>query len=208
MQTIFALHRRATATAVLVVGAVQPVHLDHPTPCAGWDLRMLLEHMSGEDQGFAAAVRATVAGTDVDDAAFAPRPLGAAPATVHAAGAGAVVSAFADAAGLERPVLLPQFGHRFPLETVAGFHLIDTLVHGWDVAATLGTQDAYAAGLGPDLVAAGLAVAEQVPDGPAREAPGAAFAPALPTGASTDPWHRTLTLLGRDPAWTSDALVS
>jgi uncharacterized protein (TIGR03086 family) len=208
MQNIFALHRRATATVLLVVGAVRPAHLDRPTPCAGWDLRALLEHMTGQDHGFAAAVRATLAGSDVDVAAFAPRPLGQSPATSHAAGAGGVVAAFTEAAGLERPVLLPEFGTRLPLPIVAGMHVVDTVVHGWDVAATLGSQADYGTHLDADVVAAALEMAEQVPDGPAREASGAPFGPVLAEPAEADAWTRTLALLGRDPAWAAPAATS
>jgi uncharacterized protein (TIGR03086 family) len=204
METID-LHRRCAAAVRPFTGRVTPVDLARPTPCAGWDLRALLEHMTGQDHGFAAAVRAAHNGSEVDVAAFAPRPLGPSPAADHAAGLDAVVDAFAQAAGLQHPVLLPEFGTRLPLQIVIGMHLVDTLVHGWDVAAALGHQAAYGAHLDTDVVAAALAMAEQVPDGPAREAPGAPFGPALPTPADADAWTRTLTLLGRDPAWQADA---
>jgi hypothetical protein len=78
---------------------------------------------------------------------------------------------------------------------VIGFHLLDTLIHGWDVAATLGTSTDY----DDDLLTAARQQAELVPDGAARTAPGAAFAPALPT--VPDGWPGTLALLGRDPNW-------
>jgi uncharacterized protein (TIGR03086 family) len=176
-----------------------PADLDRSTPCAGWDLRALLEHMTGQDHGFAAAVRAAHAGGEVDVSAFAPGPLGASPAATLAAGLDEVVAAFT--AGAESPVLLPEFGARLPLRTVAGMHLVDTLVHGWDVAAALGVQVDYAAKLDPEVVAAALAMSEQIPDDASREAPGAPFGHALAAPADADPWMRTLTLLGRDPAW-------
>src|SRR5262245_27579189 len=117
MQSILELHRRA-------IDAVRPIvakvgDLDVPTPCAGWDLRTLLAHMTGQDYGFAAAALA-----DVTVEAFAPRD------DAWEGGATAVVEAFA-AADPERQVLLPEFnGMRFPLPVVVGFHLVDTLVHG------------------------------------------------------------------------------
>jgi len=207
MENILALHRRAVGAIRPVVDRVTPADLDLPTPCAGWNLRTLLEHMTGQDHGFAAAVRATLTGADIGVATFAPRPLGPSPAASYAAEADGVVAAFAEAAGLERPVLLPEFGSRLPLPTVAGFHLVDTLVHGWDVAAALGAHAELDAYLDPDLVAAALAVAEQVPMGAPREAPGAPFGPALPVSSEAETWTRTLTLLGRDPAWTNGTLV-
>ncbi len=193
MQTIKDLHRRAFDAIRPIVAEVRPTDLSRPTPCADWDLRALLAHMIGQDHGFAAAVLA-----DVPTDAFAPRePTPGA----HEAGATLVVTAFATA-DPDRQVLLAEFeGHRFPLRSVIGFHLVDTLVHGWDVAATLGIEVDY----DDDLIAAGLAVAEQVPDGPARTAPGAAFAPVLPLASTSTGWPRTLALLGRDPNWTAPA---
>jgi uncharacterized protein (TIGR03086 family) len=204
MENIQELHRRAVAGIRPVLARVTPNDLDRPTPCAGWDLRALLEHMTGQDHGFAAAVRAARAGDEVDVAAFAPRPLGPSPAATLAAGLDEVVAAFA--AGADRPVLLPEFGARLPVPTVVQMHLVDTLVHGWDVAAALGTQADYTAALDREVVAAALAMSEQVPDDASREAPGAPFAHALPAPPDADPWTRTLTLLGRDPAWQAQTL--
>lgn len=184
MQNIVELHRRA-------IDAVRPIvarvgDLDVPTPCDGWDLRTLLAHMTGQDYGFAAAVL-----DDVTVEAFAPRD------DPWEGGADAVVAAFAKA-DPERQVLLPEFnGMRFPLATVVGFHLVDTLVHGWDVAASIGLDVGY----DDELVAAGLEQAERVPGGAVRTAPGAPFAPILPGADEQTGWPRTLALLGRDPNW-------
>lgn len=203
MATMWELHRRSVVALRTVSDGVTPADLVHPTPCAGWDLRALLEHMTGQDHGFAAALTAAREGTDTVVADFAPRPLGPDPAATVATGLDGVLVAFAVADGLERPVLLPEFDRRVPATTVAGMHLVDTLVHGWDVAATLGTADAFAAVLDDETVAAGLAVAEQVPGGDHRTAPGATFGPVVASPDGADPWVRTLSLLGRDPAWTA-----
>jgi uncharacterized protein (TIGR03086 family) len=204
MENIFELHRRAVAGIRPVVDRVTPAHLGLPTPCAGWDLRALLEHMTGQDHGFAAAVRAAASGDEVDVAAFAPRPLGSSPTSSLTAGLDEVMAAFA--AGTDGPVLLPEFGARLPAPIVVQMHLIDTLVHGWDVAATLGMQSDYAAQLDPEVVAAALAMSERIPDDESRLAPGAPFGHALTAPADADPWTRTLTLLGRDPAWQAQPL--
>lgn len=186
MQNIRDLHRRSLDAVRPVVARVRPADLDRPTPCAGWDLRTLLAHMTGQDRGFAAAALA-----DVPAAAFAPRE-----PTAWEAGAAVVLAAFA-AADPDRPVQLPEFaGRRFPLHVVIGFHLLDTLVHGWDVAATLGIEVDY----DEDLRAAAHAQAELVPTGSARTAPGAPFGPVLPAAGTG--WADTLALLGRDPHWT------
>ena len=75
MQT---LHHRALDLAAELVATVRPADLGRPTPCAGWDLGALLAHMTGQNHGFADALRG---GTDV--AAYAPVPgLGAWPGSV------------------------------------------------------------------------------------------------------------------------------
>jgi uncharacterized protein (TIGR03086 family) len=189
MQNIRDLHRRALDAVRPVVARVRVVDLGRPTPCAGWDLRALLAHMIGQDHGFAAAALA-----DVTAEAFAPREpaIGA-----YEAGAAEVAAAFA-AADPARSVLLPELGgRRFPLQVVIGFHLLDTLVHGWDVAASLGVGITY----DDDLLAAAQATAELVPGGSVRTAPGAPFGPVLPQAEELAGWARTLALLGRDLDW-------
>lgn len=191
MQTVVELHRRATDAVLSVVGGVRDSDLARPTPCAGWDLRALLAHMIGQDHGFAAAALA-----DVSAEAFAPREPSV---EAHRNGAAIVVAAFG-AASPNRDVLLPEFGdRRFPLRLVVGFHLLDTLVHGWDVAVSLGAKVRY----DDDLLAAVGEIAEAVPGGEARTVPGAAFAPVLSMAHEELGWARTLALLGRDPHWVS-----
>ena len=102
----------------------------------------------------------------------------------------------------DRDVWLAEFGRRVPLAAAVGFHLLDTLVHGWDVAVAVGRPLDY----DDELAAAGLALAETVPDGPLRDAPGAAFAHAVPVGAGATVWERALALTGRDPRWRAPVL--
>ncbi len=192
------LHRQATALVQPLHARVRAEHLVRPTPCAGWDLRALLEHVVGQDAGFAAAVTASPG--DVGTAAFAAQPLGSDPQATLSAGSRGLLAAFAGADPSAR-VLLPELGARaFPLKAVVGFHLVDTVVHGWDVAAALGEPYEVRG----DLLAAALDQAERVPTGASRQAPGAAFGPDLPAQGAGE-WERTLLLLGRDPAWAAGA---
>jgi uncharacterized protein (TIGR03086 family) len=180
MQTL----RHALDLASDLVTAVRPADLDRPTPCAGWDLAALLAHMTGQNHGFADALRG---GTDV--AAYAPVPgLAAWPDSV------ADLLDAADHPGTDA-VLLPEISteRRFPVPVVLGFQVLDTTAHSWDVATALGRvwrPD-------PPLVAAVLEQARRVPAGAARTAPGAAFAPVLESGEE-DPWLAALALVGRD----------
>jgi uncharacterized protein (TIGR03086 family) len=84
-----------------------------------------------------------------------------------------------------------------------GFHLLDYVVHGWDVARTLGLRFELPAA----VLAAALPVALAVPDDESRSKPGAAFGPARPFAGNDDPLTEIITRLGRSPMWTVDENV-
>jgi uncharacterized protein (TIGR03086 family) len=123
--------------------------------------------------------------------------------SAYAAAADRVLATFSQDGVLQRQFGLPEIstGRTFPGHQVVGFHLVDYVVHGWDVARTLGVP--YAPD--PDAVIAALPIARAVPTGTSRLQPGSAFAPALPLPPHADPLTETLLLLGRDPAWTPAA---
>ncbi|MGA5817250.1 TIGR03086 family metal-binding protein [Kitasatospora sp. NPDC094028] len=198
---IIELHARSLELAAEVVDSVRPGQLDLPTPCAGWTLRGLLEHVLGQHQGFAAAGR----GAGPDLALFADAPVGADVAGDFRRTGAELTAAFRAAAAADRPLWLPEIrdGGPFPLRDAVGFHLLDTLVHGWDVAAVLGRADGLVAAVEreEELAAVLLAVAEAVPDTPEARAPGRAFRPGLEPGGGVGRFDRALALLGRDPAW-------
>jgi len=184
-----AIHRRALDLTSELVGAVRPADLGRPTPCAGWDLAALLAHMTGQNHGFADALRG---GTEL--AAYAPVP------GVEAWQASVADLLDAVAHPATDAVLLPEIttAQRFPVPVVIGFHLLDTVVHGWDVATALGRvwrPD-------PPLVDAVLEQARRVPAGPARTVPGAAFGP-VQAADDRDPWAMALALVGRTVAGTA-----
>ena len=185
-----ARHRDALDVASEVVRAVRPDDLRRPTPCAGWDLRALLAHMVGQNHGFADAVCGPA---DVSATAFAPRPVGEDVAEAWTASAERVAAAFA-AAPAEGEVLLVEISEdrRFPTTTVLGFHLLDTVVHTWDVAVALG-RDFHPGAEVAEIVRRGAAA---IPTGPDRERPDSPFAPALDLPVA-DPWTAALALLGR-----------
>ncbi|GID98385.1 TIGR03086 family protein [Amorphoplanes digitatis] len=178
---------RAVRASVTVVGRISRSDLSRPTPCAEWDLAALLAHMTAQHRGFAAAA----AGHGDDPGVWEPRPLADDHARAYAEAAEAAIDAFA---ANDLDLLLPEIAATpIPRRLAIGFHLVDNVVHGWDVASALGVG--YA--LPDDVLAAALPIAEAVPDGPSRLGPGAAFAPRLPDPGGS-PLDRILTLLGRD----------
>ena len=197
MTDIRELDARAVLASVSVVASMTAGDLGRPTPCAGWTLADLLGHMTAQHDGFAAAAEGRGADPDV----WRSGPPGGDPVAGYTAAADRVIAAFAGPGVLERTFALPEIavGLEFPAVQAISFHFIDYVVHGWDVARSLGRP--YS--LDADLVRAALPVAEAVPDGATRQRPGAAFAPRLGRlpGADADPMGRILALLGRSPDW-------
>jgi uncharacterized protein (TIGR03086 family) len=187
------IHSTAVLHSIDVVAQVSPDDLDGPTPCAHWTLRDLLAHMTVQHHGFAAAARGLGAEPARWDVTTVTDPLG-----TYADAAHDVVAAFADATA-ETPFALPEFGTDVvvPGELAIGFHLVDYVVHGWDVAAALGR----AFTVPDDVAAAALTVALAVPDGEFRDADVSPFARAVDAAAGDD-LDRTLRHLGRNPDWS------
>jgi uncharacterized protein (TIGR03086 family) len=116
----------------------------------------------------------------------------------YGAAAERVLAAFAAEGVLNRDFALPEISPqlRFPAEQAIGFHLVDYVVHEWDVARALGVSH----DLEPGLLAAALPIALAVPDGENRRRPEAAFAPRVTTeGRGT--LDKIVALLGRRPDW-------
>jgi uncharacterized protein (TIGR03086 family) len=196
MDQIIAGNARAVQRSVQIVNQARPEDLGKPTPCAGWTLADLLTHMTVQHYGFAAAAE----GDGADLGHWQAGQLDQAGlVTEYARAADRVTGAFAAAGVLDREFCLPEISTRVPIPArqAIGFHLVDYVVHGWDVARSLGLRYDIDA----DVLGAALAVAQAVPnDHERRGRPGAPFAPRLGS-ASDEPLDRVLTLLGREPDW-------
>lgn len=188
-------HRIAVLASIDVVNRVTAADLDRPTPCSGWTLGDLLSHMTVQHRGFAASAR----GGGHDITLWHPEPADD-PVVEYGAAAADVLDAFAPDEVLEATCALPEFGAdvTVPGRAAVSFHFIDYVVHGWDVARTIGV----AFELPIDVLEAALPVAMNVPAGDYRSSPGAAFGPALEPPAAPDLLATILAHLGRNPEWT------
>ena len=189
------LNSRAVKASVELVSQVTPDDLGRPTPCSQWTLGELLAHMTVQHRGFAAAA----AGRGADPRVWQPGSPAADPVGGYAEAAEAVLAAFAEEGAADRQFALPEIaaGTTFPGRQAMGFHFVDYVVHGWDVARSLG------AGFEPDpqVLAVALEVARAVPDGPSRLGPGSAFRPPVAAPAQAGALDQIVALLGRSPAW-------
>jgi len=183
------------ADLAAVTGGITPGQLHDPTPCAGYDVAQLREHIVGWLETFAAgfadpagqAPRASLDGYQAPaDAAGAVRS--AAATLIHALRAGAA----------RRPLLLGSSA--MPGELALGMIVWEYQVHGWDLARATG-QD-----WSPPPAAAeqSLAFAPAMLT-PGYQGEGKAFGPPVPVPAGAPAFARLLGLSGRDPGWRRPA---
>lgn len=186
------LDAEAVRVSAELVSRIGTADLGRPTPCAGWTLTDLLAHMTSQHRGFAAAA----AGDGADPRHWAD---GNATPAGYLDAAAEVRAAFAAPGVLDRAfcVLPISATMTFPARQAIGFHLVDYVTHGWDVARSLGLR--YE--LPQDVLDAALQIALAVPDGEARLIPGASFAPRVAGHEQAPALDRIVALLGRRPDW-------
>jgi uncharacterized protein (TIGR03086 family) len=163
-----------------VVGGITPDDLDNATPCAGFTVRGVLEHMIGGATMFAAAYRGEEpTEPDVSD------PLnGVLPALTS------LVEAMHAPGALDRTVQSP-FGP-VPGTAFASFVVLDGLVHGWDLATATGQQYAPRDALVADVEAFARETLDPLRDGDT-------FAAAVDPPAGATPMERLAAYTGRTP---------
>jgi uncharacterized protein (TIGR03086 family) len=181
-----------------VVSDVTPADLALPTPCEGWTLLELLAHMTVQHHGFAAAARGFGADPEIWRVETVVDAVKSDHVRAYADAAHEVIDAFGADGTPEAVFELPEFGAGavFPGAMAMGFHFVDYVVHGWDVAASLGVPYHLPA----DVVDAVRPLALAVPDGDFRAVAGAPFAPAVQQQGTGD-FAQILRHLGRRPDW-------
>ncbi|EOD67359.1 TIGR03086 family metal-binding protein [Amycolatopsis vancoresmycina] len=167
--------------------AVAPDGWHAPTPCPGWDVRALVNHMTRGNLNYIGLLHGATREEFLalrDEDALGDDPVAAYTASVHACAA-----AFAEEGALDRVV-------DYPLGKLTGRRALavrttDSTVHTWDLARALGAAETLDPGLVAwidedyDAIFAGLG------PGVFAEPP-----PAVPGASRQD---RLLTRFGRDP---------
>lgn len=173
--------QQALAGAGQLVGALEPDQWDAPTPCPGWAVRDVVQHLAGGNTLFANAL--------------AGEQPGATPADVDADAAGYARSAerLVDAASapgaLDRLVSVP-FGV-VPGPVAVQMRVVEALVHGWDLARASGRPTAF----DDELVGRTDAFTRQMLTRvPPERSP---FGPPVPIADDAPPLDRLAALLGR-----------
>jgi uncharacterized protein (TIGR03086 family) len=176
----------AISYARTAVQSVTPELLTRPTPCGGWDLRMLLRHASESLAAFREGIDAGCVGLipaadDVDPAAD--------PVQVFAERASGLLSAWASA-DTDQAIAIADRG--LPLDVMAGAGALEFAVHGWDVSRACGQRRP----IPPDLAADLLAIAPLLVPGTGRHPLFAAPVAVPPTAGPSD---QLAAFLGRPP---------
>jgi uncharacterized protein (TIGR03086 family) len=185
---ITGVHDRALDYCGQIVSRLRPGQMGLPTPCEGWDVRTLVNHVvSGNYWAAELASGNTIEGVgdrfdgDVAGDDWAGR---------YADSAKAASAAFRAPGALDA-LCAVSYGP-VPGRVYAGHRFIDVLIHGWDLAKASG-QDTT---MPPDLVAACIEVVD--PQLPMLESSGM-FGNRVGVPDGADEQTKLLAMLGRDP---------
>ena len=183
------LHRRASEGFIRQVAAIRPDQWGDPTPCSDWDVRMLVNHVVGEER-WTVPLMAGRTIEEVGDSLDGDL-LGENPADAAAHAARAAQNAITEPV-LRGGTVQLSYGEEQAAEYVYQL-TADHLVHGWDLAVAIGSEPQ----LDPDVV---HGVAAWFKDREDLYRSGGAIGDRVETNGS--PEATLLGAFGRDPGWT------
>lgn len=174
-----------------LIKGVKPEQHGNQTPCEGWTVRDLLNHLVGGAYMFAGAFGSAEA---------APAPSGAAsdvigdadPASAFQGAGGAFAAAIAVPGAQQKMVTLP-FG-QMPGEAVVRLAAADLLIHGWDLAQATGQNWTPS----DELAQEALGFERQAIQ-PGLRGPGMPFGPEVAAPAGASAFQQLIAFSGRQP---------
>ena len=180
------LLREAIDYALASADLVTPLLLAQPTPCAEWNLAMLLSHLSDSLDALTEGLTTGSVRLSADPGAEPE----AQPADVRIR-CGRLLSAIpATPAGR----LIAIADHDLTAGILAYAGAIEITVHGWDISVACGSLRPIPDNLATPLLAtAGVLLPETAREG--------LFAPPLQPSSPASPADRLLAFLGREAAW-------
>jgi uncharacterized protein (TIGR03086 family) len=162
-----------------VIGRVGPGQRQLPTPCPGYDVGELVDHLVGFATRFADSANGVTPPTDPGTVAA-----GDDPERAYRAQAARLVRGYRDDLG-------------GPGATSIGVVLMETVTHGWDLARATGQPAPF-----PDEPVERALAAGHGMLAPRFRGDGMAFAAEVEVPADARPLDRLVAFLGRDPAWS------
>jgi uncharacterized protein (TIGR03086 family) len=181
-----AIFLQAVAQTESIVAAVRPDQAGLPTPCADWDVRTLVSHMTG------GVTRLALVGEGADALTVPPfaDPGDDWAAAYRAAGKRAA-TAWADDAKLDALFAVPW--GKVPGRVAVAGYVREVLAHGWDLAFATGQETE----LDPELGAFALEVSQRSLPASGRE--GIPFGPVVQAPAGAGVYAQLAAWLGRTP---------
>jgi uncharacterized protein (TIGR03086 family) len=190
---LLAAHDEALSAMSETVHAISAAHWTDATPCEGWSVRQLVNHVTVGNLWVGRLVR----GDTVDSvgSSLDGDQLGTDPADAFDGSAEVARAAFGEPGALQRPCAV-SYGP-VPASVYLGHRLLDVLVHGWDLRVATRRPTV----LPPDAVE--IAWATLAPQLAVLQASGEFGAP-VPVDDADPPDARLLGALGRDPELSFD----
>jgi uncharacterized protein (TIGR03086 family) len=188
-----ALLERAMAYTLGSLRLVTPEAMENPTPCAGWNLRMLLLHMNDSLRALQEAI--AEGNVDLDPGVDDGGPAGehgnpaADPVTALRNRACEMVGAWANAG---EPGEIAVADRTLTPSVVAATGAVEVAVHGWDVARACGYSRPIPPALAEELLELSPLFVRAV-DRATR------FADSIELGPMAEPSDRLVAFLGRQP---------
>lgn len=190
----------ATRTLADLVRSLDDADLARPTPCPAYSVGDLVDHVGGLALAFTAAATREPLGGDGGPSGDGSR-LEPGFRDRVAADLDGLARAWADPAAYDG---MTQAGPvELPAEVAAMVALNEVVVHGWDLAASLGRP--YAADPASVAVCHGFVTSFEPPEGGPAEAPaddGGLFGPPVTPHADASDLDRLVAAAGRHPDWT------
>ncbi len=156
--------------------------LSTPTPCEGWDVKALVEHMTWVVNAFAAGLGAEQPSADA----------GADPVAAYQQAADALTRQIHLPEALDQTLDLP-FG-QMPAEQGLNIALADQMIHTWDLSKALGRPYSM-----DERLAAGTLAGLHHMLTPERRGPGQPFGPEVPCAPDAPVQDRLVAFTGRHP---------
>lgn len=171
-----------------IVKGVDSAHLGDATPCEGWDVRALLNHVVGGLWMFAGAL----GGEDMTGRTSDRDLLGDDPAGAFDAARAAALDAWNADGALDRTVTITA--GQMPSTVALRVALMEAVVHGWDLAKATGQDH----GINPMVAAAMLdGMRKAVTDD--QRGPGKFFDPEVKVPEDAPIEEQLVAFLGRTP---------
>jgi uncharacterized protein (TIGR03086 family) len=183
-----ALLERALAYTLGSLNLITPPALTRPTPCAGWDLRLLLTHMHDSLLALIEAAAYGRVAVEVREGGGDPVTDLVRPLKDRAC---ELLGLWADPDASTKAVAVRE--RQLPSPIVATTGALEVTMHGWDVARSCGHDRPIPAGLADQLLELAPLIITPA-DRPWR------FNPPVSVSPLAGPSDRLVAFTGRDPA--------